>query len=142
MTIASRAAKIGITSFLIVILILAGSGGANAKQLVDAQLKVGPEPKFPMIATWLGLEGHCEVRFSVDENGLPFAITPSCTRPIFCFEAKRAISETVYEPKTIDGIPAIRTKMVFPLSFYFAGSGYVRADDPRPLELCEKHAVS
>ena len=138
MTIAARAAKVGV----MMILILVGGGSAIAKQIVDSQVKIGPKPNYPMIATWLGLEGYCEVRLTVDENRLPFAITPSCTRPIFCFEAKRAVSATLFEPKTIDGVPTVRPNVVFPLEFFFPGSGYHNEEDPRPLELCEQKPVA
>ena len=143
MTIAVSAAKKSIiTSVLLVGLILVASGHVSAKQTTDIKIKTWPTPKFPMLAAWLGLEGHCDVRFGVDEKGFAFAVAASCTRRIFCFEAKRAVSEATFEPKTIDGVPSVRTNVVFPLEFFLDGSSYDKDDDPRPLELCEMQAVS
>lgn len=115
---------------------------AHAKQTNDAQIKTWPEPKYPMIASWLRLEGHCDVRFSVDEKGFPFAVSPACTRPIFCFEAKRAVSDATFYPKRVDGVPMERLNVVFPLEFAFEGSGYTVEDDQRSLTSCDQKAVS
>lgn len=108
----------------------------------DARVKTMPQGKYPMIASWLGVEGFCQVRFSVDEDGYPFAVTPSCTRKIFCFDAKRAVSAATFSPKLIDGVPSIRTDVYFPMEYFFEGSDYSVKTDPRPLELCEERAIS
>lgn len=129
-------------SILLTILMVMSSGVAGAKQTIDIKIKTWPEPKFPMLAALFGSEGHCDVRFGVDENGFAFAVTASCTRRIFCFEAKRAVSEATFDPKTIDGVPVVRTNVVYPLEFFLDGSGYDKDNDPRPLELCEMQAVS
>ncbi|MFN3211541.1 MAG: energy transducer TonB [Henriciella sp.] len=121
---------------------LSGNWLALSAQTNDAQILEWPNAKFPMIAGWLGLEGYCDVRFSVDEEGYPFAVTPSCTRRIFCFEAKRAVSESRFDPARVNGIPRIRTNLVFPLTFAFERSPYDEDQDPRPLELCEQKADS
>jgi outer membrane biosynthesis protein TonB len=121
---------------------LSGNWLALSAQTNDAQILEWPKAKFPMVASWLGLEGYCDVRFSVDKNGYPFAVTPSCTRRIFCFEAKRAVSESRFDPAGENGIPKIRTNLVFPLTFAFEGSPYEDDKDPRPIELCEQKAVS
>jgi len=108
----------------------------------DAQVNTLPLTKFPMIASWLRVEGYCEVRFAVDEEGYPFAVTPSCTRRIFCFDAKRAVAAATFSPKLVDGVPSVRTNVIFPLVYLFDGSDYSSVNDPRPLELCEEKAIA
>ena len=114
----------------------------HAKQTNDAQIKTWPKPKYPAIASWLGLEGHCDVRFSVDEKGFPFSVSPFCTRPIFCFEAKRAVSAATFYPKRIDGIPVERLNVVYPFEFAFEGSGYTLEGDVKSLAPCDQKAIS
>jgi len=129
---------------VITFLLIAGfwSGLADARQTHDAQVTEPPAPKYPMIASWLNLEGHCEVRFAVDEAGLAFAVQPRCSRPIFCFEAKRAVMAVKFEPKRVDGVPRVRTNVYFPLIWAFEGSDYNSETDPRLLEPCQELPVS
>jgi len=115
---------------------------AVAKQTHDVKIQVWPAPKYPMLASWLRLQGHCDVRFSVDEKGYPFAVSPSCTRPIFCFEAKRAVAAAEFDPKRVGGVPQVRSNIVIPLEFSFEGSGYELSKDQRALKPCEQVAVS
>lgn len=115
---------------------------AGARQTHDVEIKVWPKPKYPMLASWLRLEGQCDVRFSVDEKGYPFAVPPTCTRPIFCFEAKRAVTDAKFDPKRVDGVPRVRSNIVIPLEFSFEGSGYELSKDQRTLQPCDQVAVS
>lgn len=137
-----RGLKFSLISVLTIIAFQTMGPLAYAKQTNDAQIKTWPEPQYPMIASWLRLEGHCEVRFSVDEKGFPFAVSPFCTRPIFCFEAKRAVSDATFYPKRVDGVPTERLNLVFPLEFAFEESGYTVEDDTRSLAPCDHVAVS
>jgi len=127
----------------VVLAFVAFSGiSPSGAQNQDAQVKTLPQAKYPMIASWLRVEGYCEVRFAVDEEGYPFGITPSCTRPIFCFDAKRAVAAATFSPKLIDGVPSVRTNVIFPMEYAFEGSDYNLETDPRPLELCEEKAIA
>lgn len=108
----------------------------------DARIKIGPQPKYPMIASWLRIEGYCEVRFMVNERGFVVAPSASCTRAIFCHEAKRAVTASRFSPKLVGGVPVKRRNVVFPLNFFFEGSGDTSKSDPRPLEPCEEIPVS
>lgn len=74
----SRLAILGVASAA-----LLGVQHAAAKQTREVQLITPPQAKYPTLAEWLGMEGHCEVRFAVDENGNPFAVEPACTLRIF-----------------------------------------------------------
>lgn len=131
-----------IIAAILIVFVVAGPMPATAKQTNDAQIKTWPQGKFPRLASWFNVEGHCDVRFSIDEEGYPFAVTPYCTWKVFCFDAKRAVSGATFIPKRIDGIPVIRTNVVYPMEYAFEGSSYDKADDPRSLELCEAKAVS
>ena len=118
------------------------NGVAEARQTHDARVIDPPTPKYPMLASWLQLEGRCEVRFAIDEDGLAFAVQPACTRPIFCFEAKRAVTAVRFEPKRVDGIPMVRTNIIYPLTWAFHESYYDPGLDPTPLKPCEELSVS
>lgn len=121
---------------------LMGNGIALGKQSNEARELKGPRANYPLIASWFNLEGYCEVQFSVDEVGFPFAVTPSCTRRIFCSEAKRAVTDAKFAPKRVNGMAQIRTNVVYPMVFFIDGSGYNKDEDPRQLELCEPKAVA
>lgn len=130
--------------WLIVIVITSvfHSPTASARQTQDAQVKTWPQAKYPPLASWFRWEGYCEVQFAVDEEGYPFAIHPSCTRRIFCFDAKRAVAASDFHPKLVDGVPTVRTNVVFPLHYHF--DDHVTDDETlrQRLEPCEERAVS
>lgn len=126
-------------AFVFAALALISPSGAQNQ---DARVKTMPQGNFPMLASWLRVEGFCQVRLSVDEAGYPFAVTPSCTRKIFCFDAKRAVSAATFSPKLINGVPSVRTDVFFPMEYVFEGSDYSVETDPQPLELCEESAIS
>jgi len=83
----------------------------------DAQPLSPPVPTYPVLAAVLGLDGLCSVRFSVDQQGLPFNLFTSCTEPVFCYEAKRAVSEVRFKPVYVNGHPRIREDVVYPIEF-------------------------
>ncbi|RIJ28821.1 hypothetical protein D1222_10605 [Henriciella algicola] len=85
----------------------------------DAQPLTSPQPSYPFLASLFNVQGACEVRFSVDEEGLPFGLTTQCTQPIFCHEAERAVSRVRFLPKLVDGIPTVRRNVIYPLEFRF-----------------------
>ena len=121
---------------------LAAASPSFARQSRDVEVIERPSPKYPMLASWLRLEGYCHVRFSVDEVGRAFAVTPSCTRTIFCSEAERSVADAKFSPKLVDGVPKIRTNVVIPLTWSMQGSGYDDTNDPRPLELCQQKVLA
>ena len=115
---------------------------AFAKQARDVQVEVWPVGKYPALAAWFGIEGRCDVRFAVDQDGYAFAVQPSCTHKIFCFDAKRAVSAAIFLPKLVDGVPTVQTNIVFPIDYYLENSTYEYENDHRPLKPCEELAVS
>ncbi|MEM7639943.1 MAG: energy transducer TonB [Pseudomonadota bacterium] len=115
---------------------------ASARQTQDTRIKTWPKPKYPPLASWLRWDGYCEVRFAVDEEGFPFAIEPACSRKIFCFDAKRAVSASTFYPKLVNGVPTIRTNVVYPLQYSFNFAQYDEDTLRQQLEPCEERAVS
>lgn len=115
---------------------------AWAKQDRDARIKTSPQTAYPTLASWFGIEGYCEVHFAIDEKGFPFGVEPACTRKVFCFEAKRAVAGASFYPKLVDGMPTVRTNVVYPMQYYFEDSDYDVEVDRNNLEPCENKAVS
>ena len=114
----------------------------------DAQPLNQPQPVYPFLAAMFGVQGACDVRFSVDEAGLPFGLRTSCTAPVFCHEAERAVSRVRFLPKILDGHPAVRPNIIYPLQFLL---GVETEDDNNraqewlrslPTEPCEEIAVA
>lgn len=106
----------------------------------DAQPISLPVPSYPPMAQMLGMEGYCEVRFSVDENGYTFSLTTSCTQPIFCYQSKRAVSLSRFEPKRVGGRSVPRFDVVYPL-VYMLGDEHDGVDTSG-LSPCNERAVS
>ncbi|RIJ22136.1 hypothetical protein D1224_11260 [Henriciella barbarensis] len=106
----------------------------------DAQPISPPVPSYPPMAQMLGMEGYCEVRFSVDENGYTFSLTTSCTQPIFCYQSKRAVSLSRFEPKRVGGRSVLRFDVVYPL-VYMLGDEHDGVDTSG-LSPCDERAVS
>ena len=78
----------------------------------------------------------------MDEEGYPFAIEPSCSRRIFCFDAKRAVAASTFHPKLVDGIPTVRTNVVYPLQYSFNIDEFDEDALKQQLEPCEERAVA
>ncbi len=107
----------------------------------DAQPLTLPRPNYPAMASFFWMSGYCEVRFAVDQEGYAFNLYPRCTDYIFCYEAKRSVSEATFKPKYMNGRPQIRDNVVYPLSFVMEGQSPDSIDESR-LKPCRKHAVS
>ena len=90
-----------------------------AAQDRDAQPLNPPQPTYPFLAGLFNVEGYCDVRFAVDEEGLPFGITTNCSHPIFCSEAERAVSRVRFLPMIENGRPTVRGNIIYPLQFSF-----------------------
>lgn len=91
------------------------------------------------MAAMLGLQGYCEVTFSVDEQGYPFSLSTSCTQPVFCFQSKKAVSRVVFAPKIVGGRAIPRFNVVYPLEYTLDGG---RAIDRSTFRSCDERAVS
>lgn len=64
-----------------------------------------------------GIEGRCDVHFSLDTTGRPFDVEAECTHAGFSSEAERAIRKVQFVPEIADGRPQIRRNVVYPLEF-------------------------
>ena len=115
---------------------------ANAQSDADGDAKpiLPPVPNYPPMAAMLGIEGYCEVRFSVDENGYTFSLTTSCTQPIFCYQSKKAVSRAQFEPKRVGGRAMPRFNVVYPLEYRLEGE--VDEIDMSSFGPCDERAVS
>lgn len=115
----------------------------------DVEVLAPPVPEFPREAAARGVQGLCYVRFSVDAEGYAFDLRASCTEPIFCNEAKLAVSRARFSPKLIGGVPTIRSNIVYPIDFILSEWNWflfkfvpVEAYEPGPTEPCDEIAVS
>lgn len=63
---------------------------------------------YPKRAAERGIEGKCEVAFSVDQSGIPFDIKPTCTNDVFLEEAEEAVARARFEVRIVNGSPRER----------------------------------
>lgn len=72
---------------------------------------------YPTKAKTRGLEGDCQVRFSVSARGRPFDISAACSDPIFERAAERAVSKAEFAPEIVDDQAVERHNVVYPIEF-------------------------
>ena len=83
----------------------------KAQLFLEALERPTPARRPSVIATYpkrafeRGIEGECEVIFSIDEFGSPFNIKPTCTNDVFLEEAKKAVARARFEIHVVDGSP-------------------------------------
>ena len=92
------------------------------------------------MAAMFGIQGYCEVTFSVDEGGYPFSLSTSCTQPVFCYQSKRAISRVRFAPKIVGGQALPRFNVVYPLEYRMAEGQ--ESIDRGGFKACDERAVS
>lgn len=86
----------------------------KAELFVEALVRPTPARRPSVLATYpkraseRGIEGECEVIFSVDEFGSPFGIKPTCTNDVFLEEAEKAVARAQFEIHVVDGSPRER----------------------------------
>jgi TonB family protein len=76
-----------------------------------------PRLTFPRRAAERGISGTCEVYFDLDARGKPMNVVAVCSNRLFQAEAERAIVQTEFVPKRVDGRPVEQRDMVYPLEF-------------------------
>lgn len=86
----------------------------------DAQPLIRPVANYPEKAAQLGLEGSCDVRFTVSDLGAPIEVLASCSDEVFEEEAVKAVSGALFSPAIKNGVPTARTNVVYPLEFTLA----------------------
>lgn len=109
------------------------SSEAAAEQIADAEAEASteaakakagkavptrrPRPAYPEEALAQEIEGYCDVKFDLDVEGVPFNISAACTDSIFERESVRAVKNARFEPTVVDGMPAIRKGVTYPLEY-------------------------
>lgn len=76
-----------------------------------------PRLTYPRRAAERGISGTCEVYFDLDARGKPMNVVAVCSNRLFQAEAERAIVQTEFVPKRVDGRPVEQRDMVYPLEF-------------------------
>lgn len=62
--------------------------------------------------------GECDVEFSVNPSGALVNIAPACTQPMFIAPAREAVSEWVYTPALLNGVPVQQDGLSVKLKFH------------------------
>ena len=76
-----------------------------------------PIPAYPSSAASRGIEGECEVFFSVSMRGEPFNVDADCSDRVFRSAAIKAVKKVKFAPKIHDGLPVTVNGVVYPLEF-------------------------
>nr|WP_321439622.1 energy transducer TonB [uncultured Hyphomonas sp.] len=82
-----------------------------------SQPSAPPRPSYPQSAAERGIEGDCQTYFDVSAEGVPEHIVAVCTDNSFVEIAERAIAEVKFDPYVVNGVPARRVSITYPLSF-------------------------
>lgn len=91
----------------------------NASGFMDRQLEAIRPPMvvYPEPAATKGLEGACEVRFSLSPRGTPFNVDAVCSDRIFEKAAVRAVERAEFLPQVRRGQPSEVHNLIYPLVF-------------------------
>ena len=76
-----------------------------------------PIVEYPHRALTRGIEGDCEVSFSIDAAGRPFGVTVSCTDEIFARSSARAVEQTLFAAPVRNGVPVGQGNLVYPIQY-------------------------
>jgi protein TonB len=76
-----------------------------------------PVASYPRSMASKGLEGTCDVHFSLSTRGLPYDVTASCSHAGFEKEAVRAVSRAEFLPEIRQGVPVESHNYVYPMEF-------------------------
>ncbi len=76
-----------------------------------------PTVVYPPRAATQGVQGDCDVYFSVSPKGEPFDVSADCTDPIFKRAAEKAVKKSKFAPKIKHGRALTVTGVVYPIEF-------------------------
>jgi len=76
-----------------------------------------PAASYPQSMAARGLEGTCNVHFSLSARGLPYDIDASCSHPGFEKEAAKAVGKAEFLPEIRQGVPVQSHNYVYPMEF-------------------------
>lgn len=80
-----------------------------------------PVPDYPPAALRKGLEGSCEVNFSIDAAGRPFNVDAICTDRVFESSSERAVRKALFAAKVSNGQPVGSDNLVYPIEYGLNG---------------------
>lgn len=79
---------------------------------------VRAQPVYPHTAQKRGLEGYCDLKFTVTENGNTADVQVTyCTSSVFERPSVRALLKFKYQPRVVDGSPVAVSGMLVRLTF-------------------------
>tara|TARA_R110002051_G_scaffold10866_2_gene40518 strand:- start:10924 stop:11613 length:690 start_codon:yes stop_codon:yes gene_type:complete len=76
-----------------------------------------PVASYPADMARRGLEGSCDVHFSLTTRGLPYDISATCSHAGFEKEAVRAVGRAEFLPEIRQGVPVESHNYVYPMEF-------------------------
>lgn len=80
-----------------------------------------PLPDYPPVALRKGLEGSCDVNFSIDAAGRPFNVEAICTDRVFESSSERAVRKAMFAAKVSNGQPVGQDNLVYPIVYDLNG---------------------
>lgn len=109
------------------------NAGAPPKR-IDGSVFIGKavqrhQPKYPPMAQAAGIEGTVVVEVIVGETGVIESARAISGNPLLRDSAVKAAKDWVFEPMTVDGMPA---RVVGTISFNFKKSGVTEGETPKP----------
>nr|WP_321362362.1 TonB family protein [uncultured Hyphomonas sp.] len=76
-----------------------------------------PVASYPADMARRGLEGSCDVHFSLTTRGLPYDVSATCSHAGFAKEAVRAVGRAEFLPEIRQGVPVESHNYVYPMEF-------------------------
>jgi len=86
-------------------------------EVIDGIAYPPPQPTYPIEAAIAGREGACRVHFNLTAEGRTAVLGAACSDPVFVDAAEAAVAEARFPPAIVDGAPAPRDDLVYPLTF-------------------------
>ncbi|MEE2920777.1 MAG: hypothetical protein VYC38_03360 [Pseudomonadota bacterium] len=109
----------------------AGDEGTDDVPSNDVEVVQPPTPEYPGIAAFAGLEGYCEVEFSLFDYGNTLSIEGlSCSHLIFCKSASDGMKAARFRITDVPGapFPGARDSIVYPVEFAMEDGGEFNRD--------------
>lgn len=76
-----------------------------------------PVPDYPRRALERGLEGQCDVEFSIDAAGRPFGLVANCSDEVFARSSVQAVERALFAARVKDGVPVGQGNLVYPIQY-------------------------
>ena len=116
-----RAPRLDEVSYTIALLDRLGSAPqekiSEFSEVIDGIAYPPPQPRYPMEAAIAGEEGGCRVHFNLTAEGRTDVLGAACSDPVFVKAAEAAAAKARFPPALVNGAPAPRDDLVYPLTF-------------------------